>query len=127
MLDDTDRNLQYGEAIKLCIAEFIEAEGRPPRVLDIGVGTGMLSNLCILHGAAHVTGVDVNQTMVDLAKVALREHDPTGKKFAVKLVRPGKSQLGDAKFDMVVSEILGTLTTSESMYKYVGIYKEQYA
>ena len=82
----------------------------------------MLSGLCILHGAAHVTGVDVNGTMTTLAKEALRCVDPKGSKFTVRLVAKGASQLGDARFDMMVSEILGTLTTSESMYKYIAIY-----
>ena len=122
MLDDADRNFQYGLAIKACIEEFIATEKRAPRVLDVGIGTGMLSALCIEHGAAHVTGVDVNPTMTALAKDTLSEVDPSGKKWTVKLVKPGASQLGKAKFDMLVSEILGTLTTSESMYKYIGIY-----
>lgn len=112
MLDDADRNVVYGNAIAACIKEFIEIEGRAPTVLDVGVGTGMLSALCLLHGAKHVTSVDVNSTMVALAKTSLREVDPTGKNFKVKLVQPGPSQLGEAKFDMIVSEILGTLTTS---------------
>ena len=51
MLDDRDRNLKYSEAIEACIAEFVRNEGRKPRVLDIGIGTGMLSALCIKHGA----------------------------------------------------------------------------
>jgi len=124
MLDDKDRNHQYGEAIKSCIAEFIKKEGREPKVLDIGIGTGMLSALCIKHGAKHVTGVDTNPTMIALAKDTLSEVDPTGKKFTVKQVKVGPSQLGNKKFDMFVSEILGTLTTSESMFKYIGIYAE---
>ena len=49
MLDDADRNKRYGEAIKAAIAEFVRVEGRKPRILDIGVGTGMLSGLCLLH------------------------------------------------------------------------------
>ena len=118
MLDDKDRNFEYGAGIKACIDEFVRVEGRRPRVLDIGVGTGMLSCLALLHGAEHVTSVDVNPTMTALAKESLREVDPTGKRFTVRLVKPGPSQLGNAKFDMIVSEILGTLTTSESMYKY---------
>ena len=123
MLDDADRNgPTYGEAIKACIEEFTATEKRAPRVLDIGVGTGMLSGLCLIHGAAHVTSVDVNPTMTALAKEALLRADPTGKRFTVKLVKPGPSQLGNAKFDIIVSEILGTLTTSESMYKYIAIY-----
>ena len=111
MLDDADRNRQYSEGIRCCIGEFIRVEKRAPTVLDVGVGTGMLSGLCILHGAKHVTGVDVNGTMTALAKEALKVADPTGKKFRVKLVQKGPSQLGDAKFDILVSEILGTLTT----------------
>ena len=123
MLDDEDRNRSYANAIKGCIDDFKKRENRAPRVLDVGVGTGMLSGLCIFHGAKHVTGVDVNPTMTSLAKESLRKVDPTGKKFTVKLVKPGASQLGEAKFDMLVSEILGTLTTSESMYKYIAIYQ----
>ena len=123
MLDDKDRNSKYSDAIKACIQEFIAKEGREPTVLDIGIGTGMLSCLCIKHGAKHVTGVDTNSTMFTLAKRSLAEVDPTGKKFTVKLVGVGPSQLDKSKkFDMIVSEILGTLTTSESMYKYVSAY-----
>jgi len=124
MLDDQDRNVKYGEAIKKCIEEFETKEQRKPRVLDIGIGTGMLSSLCLLHGAAHVTGVDVNSTMVGLARASLRALDPGGRRHNVLLVRPGPSALPpEERFDMVVSEILGTLTTSESMFKYVSIYR----
>eukprot|EP00900_Chrysochromulina_parva_P022874 jgi/Chrpa1/521/Chrysochromulina_OHIO_Genome00012396-RA len=124
MLDDKDRNVKYGEAIEKCIKEFETKEQRKPRVLDIGIGTGMLSSLCLLHGAAHVTGVDVNSTMVGLARASLKALDPGSKRHKVLLVRPGPSALPpEERFDMVVSEILGTLTTSESMFKYVSIYR----
>jgi hypothetical protein len=59
MLDDRDRNIQYGEGIRAAIEEFKQREKRAPTVLDVGVGTGMLSGLCLTHGAKHVTGVDV--------------------------------------------------------------------
>ena len=129
MLDDADRNNQYSRAIKACIDEFkANNKGKAPTVLDIGVGTGMLSGLCLLHGAKHVTGVDVNSTMVQLAKTSLEQvqqklyPDAARKSYTVKLVKKGASQLGNAKYDMFVSEILGTLTTSESMFKYITIY-----
>ena len=80
MLDDADRNKRYSDGICAAIQEFKRREGRAPTVLDVGVGTGMLSGLCIRHGAKHVTGVDVNVTMVALAKESLREVDPSGKK-----------------------------------------------
>jgi SAM-dependent methyltransferase len=127
MLDDADRNQQYGEAIRRAIQEFKQREGRAPTVLDIGVGTGMLSCLCVVHGAKHVTSVDTNSTMVALAKESLAAVDPSGKRYTVKRVEAGSSKLGEKKYDMFVSEILGTLTTSESMYKYIQIYAHQYA
>ena len=71
MLDDAGRNVAYDEAIGKCIAEFKRVEGYAPTVLDVGVGTGMLSAQCVRHGAAHVTSVDVNATMVQLAKESL--------------------------------------------------------
>ena len=62
MLDDRDRNARYNEAIRACIADFKRDNPERtdgPRVLDVGVGTGFLSQCCLLAGAAHVTGVDV--------------------------------------------------------------------
>ena len=98
MLDDADRNNQYSRAIKACIDEFkANNKGKAPTVLDIGVGTGMLSGLCLLHGAKHVTGVDVNSTMVQLAKTSLeqvQQHmypDAARKSYTVKLVKKGAS------------------------------------
>ena len=123
MLDDADRNDKYSAAIKLCIAEFWAIEGHGPRVLDLGVGTGMLSALCLEHGCAHVTGVDTNETMCGLANQALAKIS-TRKSFQILHVQPGKIAPGlqGVMFDMVVSEILGTTTTSESMCKYLSFY-----
>ncbi len=127
MLDDRDRNARYSEAIAQCIADFRLEQGRAPRVLDIGVGTGMLSCFCLLHGCEHVTSIDVNPVMIALAGETLRSVDPSGARHTLALVEKGStSALGsDAAFDMVVSEILGTLTTSESMHKYVSLYSHQ--
>ena len=55
MLDDEDRNSKYRAGIAACFAEFAaENGGEMPTVLDIGVGTGMLSALCLEAGAKHV-------------------------------------------------------------------------
>ena len=43
MLADEDRNVKYAEAIKQCIAQFQEQQGRAPVVLDLGCGTGLLT------------------------------------------------------------------------------------
>ena len=92
MLDDAGRNVAYDEAIGKCIAEFKRVEGYAPTVLDVGVGTGMLSAQCVRHGAAHVTSVDVNATMVQLAKESLQ----SGAVGVMLLLRRGKMILGHA-------------------------------
>ena len=67
MLADEDRNVKYAEAIKQCIAQFQKQQGRAPLVLDLGCGTGLLTRLALMHGAAKVVGVDTNHTMCSLA------------------------------------------------------------
>ena len=125
MLDDRDRNARYNEAIRACIADFREEQGRAPRVLDVGVGTGYLSQCCLLAGAEHVTGVDVNENMVAQAERNLAQVDRTGERFTVELVRRGKSPFeGKDLFDIIVSEILGTLAMSENMCKYLSLYAQ---
>jgi len=68
MLDDKDRNDLYSKAIKETIEAFIAEQGRAPRVLDLGCGTGMLSVFALRHGAEHITALDLNSNMVTLAK-----------------------------------------------------------
>ena len=124
MLDDEDRNSKYRTGIAACFAEFAaENGGEMPTVLDIGVGTGMLSALCLEAGAKHVTAVDCNETMCNLARRHLKELAQKSR-FEVVQAHAGKPPPFEAerRFDVVVSEILGTLTTSESMCKYVSIY-----
>eukprot|EP00966_Prymnesium_polylepis_P157400 3637629-Prymnesium_polylepis.1 len=77
MLDDEDRNVKYAEAINRCVRCFEVREGYAPSVLDVGVGTGLLSAICLEAGVKHVTAVDVNETMVNLASRNLRELDPS--------------------------------------------------
>lgn len=90
MLDDEDRNIQYAKAIAECVSTFTAREGRKPRVLDVGVGTGLLSAICLEAGVEHVTSVDVNITMVHMASRHLRELDPSRRRFKVVHVEPGK-------------------------------------
>tara|TARA_B100000787_G_scaffold169834_1_gene162486 strand:- start:313 stop:489 length:177 start_codon:yes stop_codon:yes gene_type:complete len=54
MLDDVDRSLQYWRAICACIRDLREVtteKDRPIVVVDVGVGTGMLSAFALLAGA----------------------------------------------------------------------------
>lgn len=136
MLDDIDRTLTYSEAIRACIQELKQKTERVV-VVDIGVGTGLLSALCIHHGADFVVGVDVNEAALSSTKSAMNTlefaHKFTGVQVTAtantnKLLEQIRSSVleqdlpADKPFNMVVSEILGTFVFGESMHTYLQKY-----
>jgi SAM-dependent methyltransferase len=119
MLADEDRNVKYAEAIKQCIAQFQKQQGRAPLVLDLGCGTGLLTRLALMHGAAKVVGVDTNHTMCSLATRALKAANIPAEKYEIYHGTVDEYAADkDIKFDVMVSEILGTLHTSENLPEY---------
>ena len=154
MLDDVDRSLQYWRAIHACIRDLREVmkdKKRPVVVVDVGVGTGMLSAFALLAGADVVIGVDVNSGAISAAEAAIRaigeaEQKDMASRFVSVLVtvkdktaQKIRSKINaklenDAKFkhvrerslpfDVVISEILGTLVFGESMDTYIAPYIE---
>ena len=86
-------------------------------VLDLGCGTGLLTRLALDAGAKKVVGVDTNRTMVQLARRAL---EAAGKTEGYELFNGTVDDYAATLktppvFDVIVSEILGTLHTSENM------------
>lgn len=67
MLRDIDRNNVYEDAIKICIQNFIDKEGRAPVALDIGTGTGMLALASARAGAHPVFACEMFQKMASIA------------------------------------------------------------
>jgi len=133
MLDDEDRNKSYSMAIKDTIARFFREQGRAPRVIDVGCGTGLLSILSLKHGAAHVTAVDTNKNMCSFTQTALeREGYVPKKQFRVVngcIKRQSQSGVKSRssfipepdEFDILVSEILGTVATSEGIFEHTSV------
>ena len=126
MLRDTGRLKAYQRAISDTIERFKAAVGRAPHVVDFGAGTGLLSKLALDSGAERVTLVDVNSDMLDMATQALVEHGyHKDTDFFVfhgsftKINHKTAIWRGDEPFDILVCEILGTLTTTESMHEYM--------
>ena len=126
MLRDKDRREQYERAIRAEIARYVDLVGEKPHVVDLGAGTGLLSMMALEHGARCATLVDVNMNMLDMARTALEEKGyEEGVDFNIfhgsftRMAFDAQIWSGTGLFDMLVCEIIGTLTTSESMQTYI--------
>ena len=135
MLDDIDRTLKYANAIQNCLEKIPDppSPGPPfPIVIDVGVGTGLLSSL-VLHFKrnAIVFGVDVNKSALDSANKTMKELGYENRFHGLLVTTNSKTsnildqvnkEIGGSfdmtdnpPFNMIISEILGTLVYGESM------------
>ena len=58
MVADAARNAAFEGALRRAIAAFRKREGRPPIVVDVGSGSGLLSMMAARAGAARVTAIE---------------------------------------------------------------------
>ena len=74
-------------------------------MLDLGCGTGLLTRLALMHGAAKVVGVDTNHTMCSLATRALKAANIPPEKYEIfhGTVEEYAADK-DIKFDVMVSK-----------------------
>ena len=70
------------------------------QILDLGCGTGIVSDLLAAQGYKHFTLVDFSQGMLDIAKTKSRLHD------ARFILADATKELPDGKYDLVVSVML---------------------
>jgi ubiquinone/menaquinone biosynthesis C-methylase UbiE len=74
------------------------------QVLDIGIGlAGPSCYLVKEHGAAHVMGIDVEDTVLNRAKQIIEAQDLQNR-ITLKKVRPGPLPFDDNSFDIVFSK-----------------------
>jgi predicted RNA methylase len=123
MLADKQRNQTYEAAIKETIDQFVQTQGRAPTVLDLGAGSGLLSIMCLHHGAEHVTLLDAHETLCNIAECQLedlgisRDRWSVVTKLSTKLKSPAR---GGTVYDILVCELIGSMINSESMYSYMS-------
>jgi len=73
-------------------------------VLDIGCGLGGIDvHLVKRHGAAMVTGIDVDQALIDRCDLLAQKYEVTAQVEFI-CVEPGPLTFGDASFDIVTSK-----------------------
>jgi ribosomal protein L11 methyltransferase len=73
----------------------------PHSVLDVGMGSGILSIAAVKLGARHVMGIDVDQRAIDNARENIRINRLRGK---VRMRKTTISQIGE-QFDLIVANI----------------------
>lgn len=108
LLSDPDRTAQYRRAIQEAVADFRRLNDRAPDVLDLGCGTGLLGLLAVEADAATVVSVDLNEACVTMAEQTMK-HSGVSNWDVVHAGELGEDQ----QFDMIVSEMLGTLCFGE--------------
>lgn len=115
MLSDHNRNDVYDVAIKKCIDNFIEKEGRKPIVLDIGTGTGLLAMLACKNGAGHVIGCEMFDTMATIAQDVVNLNN-FSEKITILPMKSTNVELDDPNMfpDILISELLDSALLGES-------------
>ena len=112
MLSDLSRNQVYEKAIMKCLDNFVQKCHRPPSVLDIGAGTGLLSMLAARHGAECVIGCEMFETMAQVAEAVVSANDLDHK---VQIVPVKSTDIDSESFeaDILVSELLDSALLGE--------------
>jgi len=94
----------------LCLDWIAERDWPGRTVLDYGCGSGILAIACLLKGAAHATGVDVDPRAVS-ASALNAARNGVADRFEACL--PGELP-GNLEFDLVVANILSNVLIEHS-------------
>lgn len=116
MLHDTRRNELYKKAITEVIQDFIKENHRPPTVLDVGSGTGLLSLLAAEAGASKILAIEQMKILADISTQVIADNGYNSK---ITVLNMKSTQIGeeneDLKCDIMVSEILDSILLGEGV------------
>lgn len=113
MLKDNDRNQVYEAAIQKCIEHFISTVGRPPVVLDIGTGTGLLALMSLRHNASYVFGCEMFEPMAQIAQEVIDINNATENIMIINAKSVDIESL-PIQPDLIISELLDSSLLGES-------------
>ncbi len=85
---------------RTAILREVAALAKPARILEVGCGTGKnLVTLCRLFPRAQITGMDLSETMLDVAR---RKAAPFGSRIKLLHGAYGGAPSGDATYDLIL-------------------------
>lgn len=119
MLADSARTRAYSVAIREMISNFQQKHNRAPIVLDLGAGTGVLTNMALQHGAAHVTAIEANKDLVQKMKTRFCNQKNAHIVRALSINATPNNLPFWGRYDAVVCELFGSTVTSENMLYYL--------
>eukprot|EP00666_Eupelagonemidae_sp_cell4sb_P008003 gene8003-10990_t len=117
MLNDARRNKLYHTAIAAAVRKSRARLGRPPVVLDIGSGSGLLAMMAAKAGAGTVYCVEMNVPLAKLARLIISRHG-LAEQIAVITKRSTEIKIGvdmPTRADLLISEILDSSIVGEDV------------
>lgn len=114
MLRDKDRNAVYEQALQQMISSLVRQIQRPPVVLDVGAGTGLLSLLSAKHGAAQVYGVEMFDSMAHIAAEVVLSNGCVDQVHIINAKSTAIEAL-PVPADLLVSELLDSALFGEAV------------
>lgn len=115
---EIDPGMSFGtgqhHTTRLCIEQLVKYVNKDMEVLDMGCGSGILSIAAILLGAKKVTGVDIDENAVRIAKENAKLNNIFEDKFTVycgDVTEDEKLQenIGSNKYDMIAVNIIAQI------------------
>jgi SAM-dependent methyltransferase len=106
--------LYVRQRLQRCLARIGREPANTPATLDFGCGTGTISLLLAEMGFTHVTGLEINEGSVALARRRAGEHGFPQEVVKFLAISTGDTSLGDAGYDLVIlNAVLEHLTPGE--------------
>jgi ribosomal protein L11 methyltransferase len=107
----------HHETTALMVKEMLEICFKGKKVLDMGCGTGILSILASMQGAAHITAIDINDW-------AYNNTIENIEKNGIKNIRAYKGDvnlISNKKFDIILANIQLNVILSDIKYYHLSL------
>jgi len=110
--------------LRRCLARIGCGPSNTCSTLDFGCGTGTVSLILAQMGFRHVTGADINEESIALARRRAAEEGFAEDVVTFRAIAPGDTSLGEAAYDLVVlNAVLEHLTPGERTHILAALWR----